>query len=262
MRTALVSAILLVAPVSAQVVSNGNQNVSVGVNYGSINVTNNNKYVRILGPTRKALAQCADSTKKFQGSLCPGKEPTVFGACADRAAPDSPLPEIGVAQKDLYFVEFGSNGGYCAALPCPILGVDGRTILTLIPLRKSVGIKAEISAADGKMMATIDGNVVYANPNEAFHIQRDNPHTLAVIDQNNDEALWVSLENSHYIRVRGKIVTKNGTIYRFSDTELVSTNSRYPGRRISVSDSCLGRAGGTAGSLPSPPLYVFQNPFP
>lgn len=209
--------LVLVIPVALyaqSVKSNGNGNANVGVNKGQIVINNN---VRMSPSVRTQLQGRAGDGNGWLGRLFPGSDPTDYGRCesffSDAVRKDSSgLTKVpgGSSLKGKYLISLGGSKALCDDLPCDVISIDHKNVISLIKMKDSVGIKAEFSGEGGKVIATIEGNVVHVNQHIAMYFERPNVHTMRVVDQENREALWVSLENSHYVRMRAKFLDPIG----------------------------------------------------
>jgi hypothetical protein len=191
----------------------GKGSANVGTNNGTVLVQNFNMTPGTEKQLQSLSRQYSGSGNGWQGVLFPGSKPTDYGSCTSILKDPSQNPLLSkIDLRKVYVIHLGGSTGICKSLPCSVLAVNGKPVVTLIQSKGSIGIQAEFDVEDGKTIASIDGNVVHVNQHIAWYFKRNDTHTMSVFDQKNREVLWVSLENKNYVRLRATILDSSGNI--------------------------------------------------
>jgi hypothetical protein len=228
-------------------VHGGDGSVNVGTNNGQITVKKFDMSPQVKKELERLSRINGSSSNGWQGVLFPGTAPTDSSVCERLIAkgeseqtnlvPSGWLDGLKDAIENGYVIRLGGLIAFCKSLPCDIISVDHQNVVSLIPIGKSVGLRAELCGDDGKTFASIDGNTIHMNQHVVWYFSRPNHHTLSVIDQENTETLWVSLENPRYVRLRAKFGDRNKNIsFEITDKDIHTRlykwgeiHQRYPG---------------------------------
>jgi hypothetical protein len=208
--------------------SNGGKNTQIGRNAEQSKTINN---ITMKSDVMKELKRLeiqnhSGSLGEWAATLVPASRKADYGYCGEnydemqailRKLNRPLMPPL----NQMYVVRAGTNIGMCKELPCEILRINNKPILTAIRMPHGIGLRATIDASDGKAIVAIDGSRVEVNQNEAgFRPYRPDIHSIQVRDQFNNEVLWLSLENPKFIRIRMDLRDKDGSYLKIDDDKM------------------------------------------
>jgi hypothetical protein len=236
----------------------GKGSANISTNKGTVVVQNFNMTPETKKQLEALSRQFSGSSNGWQGVLFPGYKPTDYGSCASLKDHLQDITPLKIDFKKVYVIHLGGSTSICQSLPCNVLAINRKPVVTLIQNKGSIGIQAAFAGEGGKTIASIDGNVVHVNQHIAWYFKRDDAHTIRVVDQENREVLWVSLENKNYVRLRATIVDSSGNIIvTIDDSKVEARNGLLRG---STHGNCTLNPSPPAGDLRTVMLNIDINP--
>jgi outer membrane protein assembly factor BamB len=211
----------------AQVASRGNQNTNVGTNNGLV-VQVNVGTSKEMEDLRKEIRAVSGDHGDWKATLIPGSR-----AIAD-------LPRCVPSPHSLR-VRFGRGEGgsmaVCDKQECTALATPDTPLVQIFRRGKAMSIETRVFGQDGRILAEISNNKLYVNSNTAFRWSRPDPHTIEVVDQQDNVALSVEFANPDTVVVEGVFYDRAGHSLTILSNEMQGENG------LTASSVCLVNAG-------------------
>ena len=138
---------------------------------------------------------------KTSGLLSPGNEPT----------PENPCGSIMPAGGTL--VLLGNSASFATTFPSTIIKIGNDETLGMEKIEGRIAISATLYSSDGRIVAQLDKNQFFINPNNFFRKEiSSDGHSLVVFDQTGVEVLNVKFINPTTVAFLGVIRHPSRTI--------------------------------------------------
>jgi len=129
------------------------------------------------------------------GWLVPDNLPTPDNPCLDPDVPESKQP---------LFLFLGDMATFATRFPHTVLAVNGGAKPVVVldkDIKGRIAVMLNVFDKDGKIVAWLDAAGFHVNPNNISNPEqkRPNTHTLIVLNQHKEEALYVHYLNKHAI---------------------------------------------------------------
>jgi hypothetical protein len=118
--------------------------------------------------------------------------------------------------------------------PATLLAVNGKNRIVLDRNKSgNITLTAEVFSADGKILTDVFKNAFTINKNNIFRMERPDDSTLKIVDQNNEQALYMRYLNKTELKFEAKLYYRD-----YGDIDAFDR----------IRDLCISRVG--AGSTP------------
>ncbi len=102
-----------------------------------------------------------------------------------------------------------------------LVSFNGQPLLTFNRIGDALEITALVFDKEGKIIAKIEDGEFTVNQNNYFMVERPDAHTLRVIDQRNQSALFVHYLNRRAIYITGEFYGSHGEYIGITDGNVV-----------------------------------------
>lgn len=130
--------------------------------------------------------------EEVAGLLSPADEPTPENTC--RQIPSGAM-----------LVLLGNSASYGTHFPQTIIKIGDDRMLTLDKVGGQISISAKLFSRDGRIVAEIEKNQFFINPNNYFRKELPDEHSLVIFDQEDVKVLDVRFINPSTVRFLGVI---------------------------------------------------------
>lgn len=129
---------------------------------------------------------------ELHGVIIPAEEQTPANACGT---------EFTEKRVVLLLGGYASVGVFQDQIP---IKMGERDLMTMYRSEAGIEISTRVISSDNKVVGQLTRNELFLNPDNAFHLERKDWHTLQVVDQSGAEVFYVHYYNRSAIRIRGR----------------------------------------------------------
>jgi hypothetical protein len=162
-------------------------------------------------------------------------EPETGGMLVPARMPNPPVPASCHAPipDNALRVYLGDSLGYFVGPKITVVNIAGQPLLSIEKKDKGMSINARIYSRDKRIVAEIRDNQFQINPNNYFHRERPNKHTLVVYDQEGEEVLNVDYLNPSAVQITGRFFYPNKAPVMIGATSITIAGN-------TISQGCFG----------------------
>jgi len=143
-------------------------------------------WIAVIGALKVVVPQ----ETEYSGLLSPDHRPTPPNPC-------------GAIPRQALVILLGNSAAYSSQPSHNVLKVKNDVVISFERLEGRIAINAMVFSRDGRIIAEIQRNEFFINPNNYFRKERPTPHCLKVFDQEGRLVLDVDYINSKAIRIGG-----------------------------------------------------------
>lgn|GEM_PF-4495929 len=177
-----------------------------------------NRLDEIQNDVKKIIQQ-----QEVTGLLSPADEPIPPNPCSELP----PMPfggRPGGLPSGATIVLLGNSASFGTSFPQTVIKIGDDSVLTMDKIDGRIAISAKLFSRDGRIVAEIEKNQFFINPNNYFRKEHPDEHSLVIFDQEGVEVLNVRFVNPTTIRFVGVIRHPKGTL-EISSTHGLFANS-------------------------------------
>jgi len=143
---------------------------------------------------------------QMRGLLIPGNDPTPPNPCGE-----TPPGEIAIY--------IGDMAATSPSASLVVLQVGQENLLELEKTNDGLVINAAIYTPDNREVARITRNAIRVTPASGYYAERPDPHTLVILDPEDQKALYVRYLNPTAVKILGIFYYKRALWAVFDDNE-------------------------------------------
>ena len=161
----------------------------------------------------------------LEGVLIPGNGPTPSHPC--QAQFQSVIQNRNIKlSDDAVTIQYGNSAALLdKKLKFTLIRAGTDDLLSITKTPDGISVSAKVFSSDSRIIAQIIENRFHINPNNYFRIERPDPHTLTVYDQQANRVLHVEFINKHVIKAGGVFHHVSGSLIVIDESSIKFGNN-------------------------------------